>query len=188
MSRKKVRWIFVGLAAVIVAFAIFVVDHKVPKYQITLNTSHGDIVFETYSDHAPKTVKNFVTLAKTNFYNGLTFHRVINGFMIQGGDPVGDGTGGPGYTFEDELVVDGVISERGYVQGIVAMANAGPNSNGSQFFIMHHDYPLPYDYTIFGIVVSGQEVVDKIARVKTDDNDKPLTPVVIKSVLVKVLD
>lgn len=149
---------------------------------ITLKTNFGEIKFETYDADAPKTVKNFIDLANKGFYNGLTFHRVIKGFMIQGGDPDGNGTGGPGYQFEDELNPETESYKAGYKKGVVAMANAGPNTNGSQFFVMHEDYPLPNNYTIFGKVVSGQEVVDKIANVAIDSNDKPLEPVVIESV------
>lgn len=118
-------------------------------------TSKGEIVFEFLSE-APKTVSNFVQLARVGFYNGLTFHRREEGFVIQGGDPNGDGTGGPGYTFEDEPV------RRAYARGTVAMANRGPNTNGSQFFIMLANVPLPPQYTIFGYVTDGMSVADKI--------------------------
>lgn len=153
---------------------------------ITLETTLGEIQFETYSTDAPKTVANFVKLAKAGYYDGLIFHRVISGFMIQGGDPncspelskqpaTGPcGTGGPGYQFEDELDPATPSYQAGYKKGIVAMANAGPNTNGSQFFIMLEDYPLPNDYTIFGKVIKGQEIVDKIGAVEVGGNDKPL--------------
>lgn len=121
-----------------------------------IRTENGDIVFEFFSD-VPLAFSNFIALANTKFYDGLTFHRREEGFVIQGGDPKGDGTGGPGYKFVDEPV------SRDYKRGIVAMANSGPNTNGSQFFIMLADYPLPKQYTIFGKVVEGMEVVDKIA-------------------------
>lgn len=120
-----------------------------------IETDKGRIEFEIYPE-ASKAASNFIFLAKDGFYSGLTFHRVVPGFVVQGGDPRGDGSGGPGYQFEDEPV------ERPYTKGIVAMANAGPNTNGSQFFIMLADNPLPPQYTIFGNVISGQEVVDKI--------------------------
>ncbi|MCX6701799.1 MAG: peptidylprolyl isomerase [Candidatus Zambryskibacteria bacterium] len=152
---------------------------------ITIETNYGKIVFETYNTDAPKTVENFITLANKGFYNGLIFHRVIPGFMIQGGDPNGTGTGGPGYQFADELNPNTASYKAGYKKGVVAMANAGPNTNGSQFFIMTADYPLPNSYTIFGKVVSGQDVVDKIANVQTGANDKPVTPVVMKTVTVQ---
>jgi cyclophilin family peptidyl-prolyl cis-trans isomerase len=149
---------------------------------ITIETNYGKIVFETYNNDAPNTVNNFITLARNGFYDGLIFHRVINGFMIQGGDPNGNGSGGPGYQFPDELNPKTASYQAGYKRGVVAMANAGPNTNGSQFFIMHKDYPLPNNYTIFGKVVSGMEVVDKIASVQTGANDKPLTPVTMSKV------
>lgn len=152
---------------------------------ITIETNYGKIVFETYESDAPNTVKNFVTLAEKGYYNGLTFHRVIKGFMIQGGDPNGNGTGGPGYKFADELNPNTESYKAGYKKGVVAMANAGPNTNGSQFFIMHQDYPLPNNYTIFGKVVEGQDVVDKIANVQTGANDKPVSAVIMKTVTVK---
>lgn len=153
-------------------------------HMVTIETNYGKIVIETYDADAPNTVNNFVTLAQKGFYNGLTFHRVIKGFMIQGGDPNGNGTGGPGYQFADELNPNTPSYKAGYQKGVVAMANAGPNTNGSQFFIMHQDYPLPNNYTIFGKVVSGQDVVDTIANVKTGANDKPVSPVIMKTVTV----
>jgi len=155
-------------------------------HKVTIVTNYGTIVFETYDADAPNTVANFITLADKGFYNGLIFHRVISGFMIQGGDPKGDGTGGPGYQFADELNPATASYQAGYKTGVVAMANAGPNTNGSQFFIMAADYPLPNNYTIFGKVISGQDVVAKIDAVKTDQsNNKPLSPVVMKSVTVQ---
>lgn len=154
------------------------------KNQITLKTSQGDITFETYNSDAPKTVQNFIDLAEKKFYDGVIFHRVIKGFMIQGGDPTGTGMGGPGYKFEDELNPATESYKTGYKKGVVAMANSGKNTNGSQFFIMLEDYPLPNDYTIFGKVVSGQEVVDKIGSLKTDSNDKPIDPPKINEVIV----
>lgn len=124
--------------------------------KINMQTSKGEIEFEIYPE-ATKAASNFIFLANEGFYDGLTFHRVVPGFVIQGGDPTGTGSGGPGYKFEDEPV------KRKYEKGIVAMANAGPNTNGSQFFIMLEDNPsLPPNYTIFGKVTSGQEIVDKI--------------------------
>ncbi len=149
---------------------------------VTIETNHGKIVIELYTSDAPKTTENFVTLANKGFYDGVIFHRVIKGFMIQGGDPTGTGTGGPGYKFADELNPSTPSYKAGYKKGVVAMANAGPNTNGSQFFIMHEDYPLPNAYTIFGKVISGQEVVDKIANVQTGSNDKPVSPVVMTKV------
>ena len=155
------------------------------KHMVTINTDYGEIVFETYDNDAPNTVKNFVTLANKGYYNNLIFHRVIKGFMIQGGDPTGVGNGGPGYAFADELNPNTESYKAGYKKGVVAMANAGPDTNGSQFFIMTEDVPLQNDYTIFGKVVSGLEVVDKIANVQTGTNDRPITPVTMKTVTVK---
>jgi cyclophilin family peptidyl-prolyl cis-trans isomerase len=154
------------------------------RHEITITTNKGDIVLRTYDADAPKTVENFITLASKGFYDGVIFHRVIKGFMIQGGDPTGTGTGGPGYKFADELNPGTESAKRGYVKGTVAMANAGPNTNGSQFFIMHEDYPLPHNYTIFGHVVQGQEVVDAIASVATDAGDRPLAPVTMTAISV----
>lgn len=127
------------------------------QYTATLVTTKGTLKIKLFPKEAPKTVNNFVFLIKDGFYNGVKFHRIIKGFMIQTGDPKGDGTGGPGYKFEDEAVT------RDYKRGIIAMANAGPNTNGSQFFIMHQDYALSKNYTIFGEVIEGIDVVDKIA-------------------------
>jgi len=161
------------------------VTNNKKTHMITLDTNYGAITFETYDTDAPNTVQNFITLANKGFYNGLTFHRVIKGFMIQGGDPSGNGTGGPGYKFNDELNPQAPSYQAGYKKGVVAMANAGPNTNGSQFFIMAADYPLPNAYTIFGKVTSGQDVVDTINSVQTGPNDKPVQSVIIKTVTVK---
>ena len=150
------------------------------KKMITLETNKGNITIELFENDAPKTAQNFLTLVNKGFYNGLIFHRVISGFMIQGGDPTGTGMGGPGYKFADELNPNTASYKVGYVRGTVAMANSGPNTNGSQFFIMHKDTPLPHNYSIFGKVVSGIEVVDAIAASQTDGNDRPLSEVVIK--------
>jgi len=129
---------------------------EISNKRAVIETNKGQIEFEIYPE-ASKAASNFVFLTNDKFYDGLTFHRVVPGFVIQGGDPAGNGTGGPGYKFEDEPVT------QDYKKGIVAMANAGPNTNGSQFFIMLEDNPtLPKNYTIFGKVISGQEVVDKI--------------------------
>ncbi len=154
------------------------------SHLVTIKTNLGEIKFETYDADAPNTVKNFIDLASKGFYNGVIFHRVIDGFMIQGGDPTGTGRGGPGYQFADELNPATPSYQAGYKKGVVAMANAGPDTNGSQFFIMVSDYPLPNSYTIFGKVVSGQEVADAIAKVAKDGNDKPLSPVTMESVTV----
>jgi cyclophilin family peptidyl-prolyl cis-trans isomerase len=160
-------------------------NDKNMNYEITLKTNKGDIKFETYYDDAPRTVENFVKLAEEGFYDGVIFHRVIDGFMIQGGDPTGTGTGGPGYSFADEIDPESEIYQEGYKKGVVAMANAGPNTQGSQFFIMVADYPLPPSYTIFGKVVSGQEVADAISVVEKDGRDKPLQDVIIQEVVLE---
>jgi cyclophilin family peptidyl-prolyl cis-trans isomerase len=160
-------------------------NQPISDHMITLQTSLGDITFETYDKDAPNTVNNFITLANKGFYNNVIFHRVIKGFMIQGGDPTGTGRGGPGYTFADELNSATPSYQAGYVTGVVAMANAGPNTNGSQFFIMLAPTSLPHLYTIFGKVTAGQDVVNAIGNVPVDSNDKPLTPVTIKAVIVK---
>jgi len=124
----------------------------------TISTAKGDIVIQLFGDTAPKTVSNFIALAQSKFYDGLVFHRRDDSIhIIQGGDPNGNGTGGPGYTFEDEL-----NDSYTYTKGMVAMANRGPDTNGSQFFIMIGDFPLQKDYTIFGKVISGQDVADQI--------------------------
>ena len=151
------------------------------SYTAEIETSSGSITIDLFTDVAPNTVNNFVTLSSDGYYNDVIFHRVIKGFMIQGGDPSGTGHGDmgkyPGYDFEDELE-----NPMNYERGIVAMANRGPNTNGSQFFIMHADYPLPYQYTIFGKVTEGLETVDAIANVQTGENDKPVDEIVILSV------
>ena len=153
-------------------------------HTITIETNKGTIVFETYDADAPKTVANFISLANKGFYNGLIFHRVIQGFMIQGGDPTGSGMGGPGYKFADELNPNSPSYQAGYVRGTVAMANSGPNTNGSQFFIMHKDTPLPHSYSIFGKVISGLDVVDAIASTPVNGADKPLQDIVMTKVTV----
>jgi len=149
------------------------------KYVATLRTEKGDIEIELAVSATPTTVNNFVFLAREKFYDGVIFHRTIPGFMIQGGDPTGTGMGGPGYQFDDE------VFSGSYDRGTVAMANAGPNTNGSQFFIMHADYALPKNYVIFGKVTKGLEVVDAVAAAPTQpggEGSKPVTPVKILSV------
>jgi cyclophilin family peptidyl-prolyl cis-trans isomerase len=146
------------------------------KYTAVIHTSAGDMTAELFAKEAPRTVNNFVFLARDGFYENVIFHRVISGFMIQGGDPTGSGRGGPGYRFEDEPV------SRKYNRGILAMANAGPNTNGSQFFVMHADYPLPPNYTIFGQLTDGHDALDKIATASKDSSDRPHQPVTISSV------
>jgi peptidyl-prolyl cis-trans isomerase B (cyclophilin B) len=144
----------------------------------TLHTNHGAIAVELFDDDAPKTVDNFVGLARKGFYDGVIFHRVIPDFMIQGGDPTGTGTGGPGYTFEDEA------NDHGVARGALAMANAGPNTNGSQFFIVTAEACpwLDGKHTVFGRVTDGMDVVDAISALETDGRDRPRTDVVIERV------
>jgi len=146
----------------------------------TMTTSEGVIALELFDEDAPKTVENFRTLADSGFYDGLIFHRVIRGFMLQGGCPNGTGAGGPGYTFEDEF------NSHLIVRGALAMANAGPNTNGSQFFIVTADECAWLDgkHTVFGRVSDGIDVVDAIEAVETDGRDRPQTPVVIETVTV----
>ena len=165
-------------------------DSKQPKamqidetktYSAVLKTSEGKITVDLDAKKTPKTVNNFVSLSREGFYNGTVFHRIIKDFMIQGGDPKGDGSGGPGYKFDDENL------EGEYKRGTVAMANSGPNTNGSQFFIIHKDYDLPKQYVVFGHVSKGMETVDKIAEAKVTMNasmekSKPVNPVKIDSV------
>ncbi len=146
------------------------------SYTAKIETSAGTLTAELFPGDAPQTVNNFVFLAREGFYDGVIFHRVIKGFMIQGGDPTGTGRGGPGYQFDDEPV------RRSYERGILAMANAGKNTNGSQFFVMHADYQLPPNYTIFGRLTDGEDVLDKIATAATGSQDRPLEPVSIDSV------
>ena len=145
----------------------------------TLHTNHGDISIDFDATRSPLTVNNFVFLARDGFYDGVIFHRVISGFMIQGGDPTGTGMGGPGYRFRDELEGAGK-----YERGTVAMANAGPNTNGSQFFICHTDVGLPHSYTIFGSVTAGMDAVDSIAATQTGAQDRPVEDCVITSVTI----
>ena len=130
-------------------------------YKISMETTKGEIVLELYPEHAPKTVNNFVFLTKEGYYDGISFHRVISDFMIQGGDPTGSGSGGPGYKFADEFAGNPLTHER----CAISMANAGPNTNGSQFFITHSPQPhLNGKHTVFGKVITGQDVVDKIQQ------------------------
>jgi cyclophilin family peptidyl-prolyl cis-trans isomerase len=144
----------------------------------TLHTNHGPVELELYDADAPKTVENFRKLAEDGFYNGVIFHRVIPDFMIQGGDPTGTGSGGPGYSFEDEF------NDHPVARGALAMANAGPNTNGSQFFIVTADACpwLDGKHTVFGQVTDGMDVVDAISQVETGPADKPLDDIVIERI------
>jgi peptidyl-prolyl cis-trans isomerase B (cyclophilin B) len=144
----------------------------------TIHTNHGPIAIELFEDDAPKTVANFTKLAGEGFYDGVIFHRIIPDFMIQGGDPTGTGSGGPGYTFEDEF------NDHKVVRGALAMANAGPNTNGSQFFIVTTEAASWLDgkHTVFGRVTEGMDVVNEISALDTDARDRPHTDVVIERV------
>jgi cyclophilin family peptidyl-prolyl cis-trans isomerase len=146
--------------------------------QATMQTNQGPIALELFDEDAPKTVANFKKLAEQGFYDGLIFHRVIKDFMIQGGCPQGTGTGGPGYTFEDE------INDHKIVRGALAMANAGPNTNGSQFFLVTTDAApwLDGKHTVFGQVTDGMDVVDKIEGAETDPRDRPVEDIRIEAV------
>lgn len=151
------------------------------SYRATLATSLGDIEIDLFADRSPITVNNFVFLAQDGFYDGVIFHRVVPGFVIQGGDPEGTGRGGPGYRFRDELEGPGE-----YTRGTVAMANAGPNTNGSQFFICLDDVGLPHAYTIFGEVSSGMEAVDAVAALPRR-GERPVEDAVINTVTITEL-
>lgn len=160
-----------------------------PIVTITMNT--GDVMkAELYPDIAPNTVNNFISLVKKGFYDGLIFHRVIKGFMIQGGDPEGEGFGGPGYSIKGEFAINGFANDLRHTKGVLSMArSAHPDSAGSQFFIMHKDSPhLDGQYASFGKVIEGLDVIDKIASTNTDFRDKPLTPQVIESMSVETFD
>ena len=196
--------LFVSLA-IALTFALAACDSspknpKVPRgakssggLHATIETDKGPIELELLPDAAPRAVENFRLLAEHGYYDGLTFHRLVKGFMIQGGDPKGNGTGGEsawGEAFADEINPESELYRAGYRRGIVAMANSGPNTNGSQFFIMHDDYPLPPAYVIFARVTSGMSAVDAIVNVPTTmggdgDMSKPVTPPVIKKIGVR---
>ena len=178
---RALVWLAAGTMGVVMAATIACSKSTRPRAR--LETSMGTIVIELYRDEAPKTVENFIKLTKQGFYNGVTFHRVIPGFMIQGGDPTGTGTGGPGYTFEDEVSPN--LRHDG--PGAVSMANRGPNTNGSQFFItLAATSWLDGKHTIFGHVVEGQVVVERIVAVERDPkNDRPRKPVIMKQVTIE---
>lgn len=151
-------------------------------YRVSMNTNRGEIQLELYPEHAPKTVNNFVFLAREGFYDGVSFHRVIEDFVIQGGDPTGSGMGGPGYKFEDETAGNPLTHQT----GVISMANAGPNTNGSQFFLISgpSGVGLPPQYSLFGKIVKGLDVLDEMQRVPTGPGDRPLDDVVIHSVTI----
>jgi cyclophilin family peptidyl-prolyl cis-trans isomerase len=161
--------------------------------QAVIETDRGAIEIALFEDDAPKAVENFRLLAEHGYYDGLTFHRIVRGFMIQGGDPKGDGTGGEsawGEPFEDEIDPTSALYRGGYRRGLVAMANSGPNTNGSQFFILHADHPLPPRYVIFAGVTAGLDVIDALARTPTElgsdgEMSKPVEPPVIRTVTIR---
>ena len=170
------------------------VPQSAPPLVAVMETDKGVIEIELLPEVAPKTVENFRLLTERGYYNGLTFHRIVKGFMIQGGDPKGDGRGGEsawGGTFEDEINRTSPLYRDGYKRGSVAMANSGPNTNTSQFFIVHQDYPLHPGYTIFGKVTKGLEVLDALANTPTtagplsSEKSKPVTPPVMRKVTIR---
>lgn len=174
-------WIYSVCLLLMLGYPIIMKNKAVKGENAVLSTSMGEIEIKLYTKDAPKTVDNFKKLSNQNFYDGLLFHRVIKTFMIQTGDPNGDGTGGPGYQFEDE------INSHKIVKGTVAMANSGEDTNGSQFFIVT-DEPQPHldgKHTVFGEVTKGMEVVKAISEVPVDENDKPIEPVYLNSVELK---
>lgn len=174
----------IGLTTLLVGVGIMASSAKAEsaRPKATLETTRGTIVLELYNDKAPRTVANFIKLAKQGFYNGIIIHRVIPDFMIQTGDPTGTGTGGPGYKFEDEFSPD--LRHDG--PGVVSMANAGPNTNGSQFFITLVPTPwLDGKHSIFGRVVEGQVIVEQIAAAERNAQDRPLKDIVMKQVTVQ---
>jgi len=180
----KIKLLILIIFGVIIFTAVGFYINYMKTTTVILHTEKGNITLKLTTGKTPKTVNNFVTLAKKGFYNKTIFHRIIKGFMIQGGDPRGNGTGGPGYKFNDEPFTGE------YIRGTVAMANSGPNTNGSQFFIMHTNNPLPKNYVIFGKVISGMETVDAIAESpvqpsSSGESSSPITPVKILSVEIK---
>jgi cyclophilin family peptidyl-prolyl cis-trans isomerase len=185
--RKPILISLIVIAAALMAMAAFLsgnmtgkdISMKTKNKIATFETSMGTFKVELYNDKAPDTAGNFASLVERGFYNGLVFHRVIGGFMIQGGDPKGDGTGGPGYAIKDEFG-PGLKHDS---EGILSMANAGPNTGGSQFFITLASTPwLDGKHAIFGKVIEGMEVVRAIGKVQTDSNDRPLKPVTINRI------
>lgn len=174
-------WVYVFCLMALVAYPFTPMAKNSTKEFALIQTSMGDIEIELYKKDAPETVANFEKLTKLNFYDGLLWHRVIKGFMIQTGDPNGDGTGGPGYQFADE------INDHKIVAGSVAMANSGENTNGSQFFIVTDKAQTHLDgkHTVFGQVTKGMDVVKTIAEAPVDENDKPLAPITVKHITVE---
>jgi len=177
MKKKTLITIFIIAVILVGIVAGYKIMNKSNGNKVLLETNYGDITIQLYDD-MPITTGNFKKLVESGFYDGLTFHRVIDGFMIQGGDPKGNGMGGPGYTIKDEFTHSGGNRNS---RGTISMANAGPNTGGSQFFINLVDNNfLDSKHPAFGMVVDGMDVVDEIAQVETNANDKPLSPVVIE--------
>ncbi len=179
--RRSDFWVYLVCVVLIIAFP-FIGAIKASKSNIAIiETIYGNIEVELYASDAPKTVENFKKLSSEGFYDGLLWHRIVKDFVIQGGDPKGDGTGGPGYQFEDEL------NTHKFVPGTLGMANSGPNTNGSQFFIVTNQEQPSLDgkYTIFGQVTKGMDVVQKIGEAPTGENDKPLTDITMDKVYTK---
>jgi cyclophilin family peptidyl-prolyl cis-trans isomerase len=199
IGRMNTRsWLIVVACAALAACSPSGGNPKVPEgakssggMHAVIDTDKGPIDIEFSEKDAPKAVENFRLLAEHGYYDRLTFHRVVKGFMIQGGDPAGNGTGGEsawGGAFDDEINPDSPLYREGYRRGMVAMANSGPNTNGSQFFIMHQDYQLPPNYVIFAKVTTGMSAVDAIAETPTKpggENSEPVTPPVIRTVTVR---
>jgi cyclophilin family peptidyl-prolyl cis-trans isomerase len=195
LSRRTVTSIVFAAAVVSACSPATEVNPKVPPGarssgggHAVIETDKGTIELKFLESDAPRAVENFRLLAEHRYYDGLTFHRIIPGFMIQGGDPEGNGSGGQsawGPPFADEINPASALYRGGYKRGLVAMANRGRNTNGSQFFIMHQDYQLDPNYVLFAWVTKGMDVVDALANVPTAAQDRPLTPVVIKTVTIK---
>ncbi len=183
--KQWVFWVYVGVLIFAVAYPVYYnylqKEALMNEDEVVLKTSMGDITIKFFEEDAPKTVENFKKLSKEGFYDGLIFHRVIEHFMIQGGDPEGSGTGGPGYVFEDE------INDHKLVAGSVAMANSGPDTNGSQFFIVTEGDQSHLDgkHTVFGEVISGFDLAVEMSQVSVDADDKPITPIIINSTELK---
>lgn len=178
-ERKRKKWLSAAIILVVIAAFLVMVGVMQTKGIVVMETSMGAMKFQLEMEKAPKTSENFIKLARSGFYDGLTFHRVMDGFMIQGGDPNGDGTGGPGYVIPDEFHPD--LKHDG--TGVLSMANRGPDTGGSQFFITLDATPwLDGRHAVFGHLIEGEDVLTSIGSVATDSNDRPITPVVIKSV------
>ncbi|MBR9683413.1 peptidylprolyl isomerase [Candidatus Woesearchaeota archaeon] len=179
---RKITWVILLVLVIVIGIKLYGGDETMTNHIAVIETNHGTMEVELFEQRAPVTTKNFIDLAERGFYDGLNFHRVIKEFMIQGGDPSGDGTGGPGYEIEDEFHPELKHDKA----GILSMANAGPGTGGSQFFITLIPTPwLDGKHAVFGRVVSGDDVLSEIGNVKVGANDKPNEPVIIKKVTIK---